>query len=90
MNYEDLDFLDISGFYLLLWTAYYTSNVSDDWQSVAIDCSGLVLTIQLTFQDLSFLRYLTVAALLCFAHGFHLLAGLQGFLHVYICYVAYW
>ena len=51
----------ISIFHLLLWPGYYTSRVSDDGQGIGVDGLDLVLTIQLTPQDLLTLhRYLAV------------------------------
>lgn len=48
-----LPFLDASGFYLLFWEAHIPSRVSDDGQGVGINCPNLVLSIQLTPQQLS-------------------------------------
>uniref|UniRef100_A0A669D8A2 FAT atypical cadherin 3a n=1 Tax=Oreochromis niloticus TaxID=8128 RepID=A0A669D8A2_ORENI len=52
MHGQELSFLDVSGFYLLLWPAYYPSRVPDHRQGVGVDSPDLVLTIQLTSQDL--------------------------------------
>lgn len=45
----------VSGIYLLLWLAYYSSWVSDDQQSVCIDALDHTPTIQLVSQHLSYL-----------------------------------
>ena len=37
MHYEELPCLDVIGLYFLLWPAYYTNGVSDDWQGVRVD-----------------------------------------------------
>lgn len=52
MHGEERLCLNICGLYLLLWPGYYTSKVSDQQQGIGIEVSDLVLTIQLTFQDL--------------------------------------
>ena len=54
MHGEQLPFLDICGFYVLIWPGYYTSGVSDDGKVVGVDGLDLVLTIQLTSQDLPY------------------------------------
>ena len=54
MHWEERPCLDICGLYLFLWPGYYKSRVSDDWQGLSVDGSDLVLTIQMTFQDLCF------------------------------------
>ncbi|KAL4009395.1 hypothetical protein ACER0C_003247 [Sarotherodon galilaeus] len=46
--------LDLGGFYLLLWPAYYSSRVPDHGQGVGVDGPDLVLTVQLTPQDLPY------------------------------------
>lgn len=48
---KKLPYLDISGLCLLLWLAYHTSGISDDWQGVHVDGLDLVLSVQPTFQD---------------------------------------
>ena len=48
----ELPCLDIFGFYLFLWPGYYTNWISDDGQGIFVDVLDLVLTIQLTSQDL--------------------------------------
>uniref|UniRef100_A0AAX7UZ72 Immunoglobulin V-set domain-containing protein n=1 Tax=Astatotilapia calliptera TaxID=8154 RepID=A0AAX7UZ72_ASTCA len=52
MHGKELSCLYVSGFYLLLWPAYYPSRVPDHRQGVRVDGPDLVLTIQLTPQDL--------------------------------------
>ena len=53
MHGKELPCLDIC-LYVLIWPGYYTSRVSDDEQGIDVDGSDLVLTIQLTSQDLIF------------------------------------
>ena len=60
MHGEELPCLDICGFYLVSF-GQIISRVSDDGQGIGVDGLDLVLTIQLTPQDLLTLhRYLAV------------------------------
>lgn len=53
MHGKVLPSLDISGFYLLFWLAYYLSRMFDD--QVITDCPDHVLPIQMTPRDLPYL-----------------------------------
>lgn len=48
MHGKEFPLLDVSGFYLLLWPAYYPSRAPDHRQGEGVDSLDVVLAIQLT------------------------------------------
>lgn len=80
--------LDISDLYLLFWPAYYASGVSDDQQGAGFDCSDLVLTIQLTLQDLPYLPLVFDSS--CWLMVPVFLQDPEVLVVVYICFVDFW
>uniref|UniRef100_A0A3P9IPS0 Ig-like domain-containing protein n=1 Tax=Oryzias latipes TaxID=8090 RepID=A0A3P9IPS0_ORYLA len=54
MHGEELWCFNIRGLYLFLWPSYYSCDVSDNWQCVAVYCQGLILAIELASQDLPY------------------------------------